>query len=75
MVAAMHSRGADATIVTYPGAYHYFDVEGQPLEVLAQVENDNRPGGYGATVSYQAAADADAHRRIEEFLGRHLRGP
>jgi dienelactone hydrolase len=75
MVAAMHSRGADATIVTYPGAYHYFDVEGQPLEVLAQVENDNRAGGYGATVSYQAAADADAHRRIEEFLARHLRRP
>ena len=58
-----------------PGAYHYFDVEGQPLEVLAQVENDNRPGGFGATVSYQAAAAADAHRRIEEFLARHLRRP
>jgi dienelactone hydrolase len=75
MVAAMHSRGADATIVTYPGAYHYFDVESQPHEVLAQVENDTRAGGYGATVSYQAAAAADAHRQIEEFLARHLRRP
>lgn len=73
MVEAMRSRGADAGIVTYPGAYHYFDVEGQRLEVLGRVENDNRPGGFGATVSYQAEAAADAHRRIEEFLGRHLR--
>ena len=73
MVEAMRSRGADATIVTYPGAYHYFDVEGQRLEVLAQVENENRPGGFGATVSYQAEAAADARRRIEAFLARHLR--
>jgi dienelactone hydrolase len=55
------------------GAYHYFDVEGQRLEVLAGVENDNRPGGMGATVSYQAEAAGDAYRRVEEFLGRHLR--
>ena len=72
MVEAMRGRGADATIVTYPGAYHYFDVEGQRREVLPQVENDNRPGGFGATVSYQAEAAADARRRIEEFLARHL---
>ncbi len=73
MVAAMRGRGADATIVTYPGAYHYFDVEGQRLEVLAEVENDNRPAGFGATVSYQAEAAADARRRIAEFLARHLK--
>jgi dienelactone hydrolase len=75
MVDAMRSRGADATIVTYPGAYHYFDVEGQRREILADVENDNRPGGYGATVAYQPEAAADAHRRIEQFLARHLRRP
>ncbi len=75
MVEAMRARGADATIVTYPGAYHYFDVEGQPREFLSEVENDNRPGGYGATVAYQAEAAADAHRRIAEFLARHLRAP
>jgi dienelactone hydrolase len=73
MVEAMRGRGADATIVVYPGAYHYFDVEGQRLEVQAQVENDNRPGGFGATVSYQAEAAADAPRRIEDFLARHLK--
>ena len=72
MVDAMRSRGADATIVTYPGAYHYFDVEGQRKEVLAEVENDSRPDGHGATVSYQAEAAADAHRQIERFLGRYL---
>jgi dienelactone hydrolase len=73
MVLAMRSRGADAHIVTYPGAYHYFDVEGQRHEVLAEVENESRPGGFGATVSYQAEAAADARRRVEEFLGRHLK--
>ena len=73
MVEAMRGRGADATIVVYPGAYHYFDVEGQRLEVQTQVENDNRPGGFGATVSYQAEAAGDARRRVEEFLARHLK--
>jgi len=73
MVEAMRARGADATIVTYPGAYHYFDVEGQQKELLATVQNDNRPGGFGATVSYQAEAATDAHRRIEEFLARYLK--
>ena len=73
MVLAMRSRGADASIVTYPGAYHYFDVEGQRHEMLAEVENESRPGGFGATVSYQAEAAADARRRVEAFLGRHLK--
>jgi dienelactone hydrolase len=73
MVEAMRGRGADAAIVTYPGAYHYFDVEGQRLEVQAHVENDNRPGGFGATVSYQAEAAMDARRRVEEFLARQLK--
>ena len=75
MVDAMRARGADATIVVYPGAYHYFDVEGQKLDVLAEVENNLKPGGHGATVAYQAEAAADAHRRIEAFLAIHLRRP
>ena len=73
MVTAMRSRGAEASIVVYPGAYHYFDVEGQPLEVLAEVENDAKPDGHGATVAYQPAAAADARRQVEAFLARHLR--
>ena len=73
MVTAMKSRGADTSFVVYPGAYHYFDVEGQPLDVLAEVENDFKPDGHGATVAYQPAAAADARRQVEAFLARHLR--
>jgi dienelactone hydrolase len=73
MVEAMRSRGAPASIVLYPGAVHYFDVVGQPRVVLPEVENRNKPGGCcGATVGYDAAADADARRRLEEFFARHL---
>jgi dienelactone hydrolase len=75
MVEAMKGRGAEVSIVVYPGAYHYFDVEGQRLEVLAEVENEYKPGGFGATVSYQAAAAADARRQVEGFLARELRRP
>jgi dienelactone hydrolase len=72
MADAMAARGADASIVVYPGAYHYFDVEGRELTVLAEVENELKPGGFGATVSYQAAAAADARRKVEAFLAKHL---
>jgi len=72
MADAMKMRGADVSIVVYPGAYHYFDVEGRELTVLAEVENELKPGGFGATVSYQAAAAADARRQAEAFLARHL---
>ena len=75
MVAAMRTRGADATIVRYPGAFHYFDVAGQPRTWLPDVENRNRPGGCcGATVAYDPAAAADARRRVGEFFGYHLGG-
>ena len=72
MVNAMKSRGADAAIVIYPGAYHYFDKEGQPQEVLPEVENDTKPGGFGATVAYQAEAAGDAYLQVEAFLARYL---
>lgn len=74
MVVAMRSRGADVSLVLYPGAVHYFDVEGQPRTFLPEVANRNKPGECcGATVGYDAAADADARRRIAEFFGYHLR--
>jgi dienelactone hydrolase len=72
MVDAMKSRGADAAIVIYPGAYHYFDKEGQPREYLPEVENPTKPGGVGATVAHPAAAAADAFRQVEAFLSRNL---
>jgi dienelactone hydrolase len=67
------AKGADVTLVVYPGAVHYFDVEGQPRTWLSDVENRNRPNKCcGATVGYDPAAAADAHRRVAEFFGRHL---
>jgi dienelactone hydrolase len=73
MVDAMRARGADTSLVLYPGAVHYFDVVGQSRTVLTEVENRNRPGGCcGATVGYDAAAAADARDRVELFFGRHL---
>jgi dienelactone hydrolase len=69
------AKGADVTLVVYPGAVHYFDVQRQPRTWIADVENRNRPNKCcGATVGYDPVADADAHRRVAEFFGRHLGG-
>lgn len=69
------AQGADVTLVVYAGAVHYFDVKGQARVWLPDVENRNRPNKCcGATVGYDAAADADAHRQVAEFFGRHLGG-
>ena len=76
LAARQRAKGADVTIVVYPGAVHYFDVEGQPRVFLAEVENHNAAGGRccGATVGFDASANADAHRRVGEFFARHLGG-
>jgi dienelactone hydrolase len=69
------ARGADVTLVVYPGAFHYFDVEGQSRVVIPDVENANKPNKCcGATVGFDAAANADAHRRVADFFARHLGG-
>ncbi len=73
MVDSMKSRGANAAIVVYPGAYHYFDVEEQKREYLDYVGNDTKPGGRGATVSYQKEAATDAFGQVERFFGQHLK--
>jgi dienelactone hydrolase len=69
---AMRRRGADVSIALYPGAVHYFDVEGQKRTYLSDVVKDEQTGKLGATVAYDAQADADAHRRVAEFFGYHL---
>ena len=75
MANAMKARGADIEVVIYPGAHHYFDREGQREEFLPEVENDTKPSGSGANVSYQPEAAADAYRRVEAFFARHLSRP
>ena len=70
----MRPKGVDVSVDVLPGAHHYFDFEGQAKTVLTHVGNDNKPGGCcGATVAYDAAAAAAAHRRVAEFFGYHLR--
>lgn len=73
MTRNMRARSADVTIVIYPDAVHYFDVENQPRAFLDDVDNQEKPGG-GATVGYQTEAAAGAYREVEGFLARHL-GP
>ncbi len=75
MVDAMRARGADATIVLYPNAYHYFDVTGQERTYLPGVANHNKPNECcGATVAFDPGAFADSRRRVAEFFGYHLKG-
>jgi dienelactone hydrolase len=73
MAAAMKARGADVTLVEYPGAYHYFDVVGQKKEVLKDIEQPYTSGTFGVTIAYDPAAAADASRRVEDFLSRTLK--
>jgi len=73
MVAAMKARGAEVTLVEYPGAYHYFDVVGQKKEVLGDIEQPFTPGTFGVTVAYDPGAATDASRRLEDFLTRTLK--
>ena len=73
MVEAMRGRGADVSIVLYPGAVHYFDAEGQPRTFLPEVANHNKPNECcGASVGYDPAAAADARRRVAAFFGANL---
>ena len=75
MVERMRQRGADATIVLYPGVYHYFDVIGQERTYLPEVGNRNKPGECcGATVGFDPGAFADARARVAAFFARHLKG-
>jgi dienelactone hydrolase len=74
MATNVRARGADATLVEYKGAYHYFDVVGQRKEVLKDIEQPFTRGSYGVTVAYDPEAAADAQRQVEAFLARVLKG-
>jgi dienelactone hydrolase len=50
----------DYQIVVYPGATHSFD-RPRPRRIV-----------FGQVLFYDAAATADAYRRVREFLDQHL---
>jgi len=74
MAANVKARGADVTLVEYPGVYHYFDVVAQQKQVLKDIEQPFNLGTFGVTVAYDADAAADARRKVEIFLARVLKG-
>ena len=74
LAANMKARGADVTLVEYPGAYHYFDVVGQRKQVLEDIEQPFKPGTFGVTVAYDTTAANDAQPQVEMFLARVLKG-
>jgi len=67
----IESFGQRVEAVVYPGAYHAFDDAGLhgPTRVRDAL------GGKGATIAYDAAAHADARKRVRAFLARALKGP
>jgi dienelactone hydrolase len=73
MVAGARGRSARATIVVYPGAYHDFDHPNRPVQVRTgyafSVDNSGK-----VHTGTNAAARADAIKRVTQFLSRGL-GP
>jgi dienelactone hydrolase len=49
------------TVQVYPGAYHAFDISGMPAHYKL-----------GHMLAYDAAANADAHARVQAFLYQYL---
>lgn len=69
MVAAARSRGAPVEIVTYPAAYHDFDVPNEPVrqsQGLAFSGNGSGMAHHGT----DPAARADAIKRVPQWLAR-----
>jgi dienelactone hydrolase len=65
------ARGQPVSIVTYPGAYHGFDMT-QPPTLRTDVKRSRNPEG--VHVGGDPAARADAYRRVDAFF-RDLIGP
>jgi dienelactone hydrolase len=69
MVAGARGRSAHAGIVVYPGAYHDFDHPNLPLQQRSGMAV--APGGSGRVhVGTDAAARADAQKRVTEWISR-----
>jgi dienelactone hydrolase len=69
MVAGAHGRTARTTLITYPGAYHEFDRPNYSLRVLSGYAR-SADGSGRVHVGTNAAARADAIRRVPEWLKR-----
>ena len=68
MVSGARGRSAQAAIVVYPGAYHNFDYPNLVLQVRTGVAS--AAGNSRVHVGTDAAARADAFKRVPEWLAR-----
>jgi dienelactone hydrolase len=69
MVAGARGRSAGATLITYPGAHHEFDRPDYPVRELTGLAF-TADGSGRAHVGTNAAARADALRRVPQWLSR-----
>lgn len=60
-------EAASLEVKVYPDAYHSFDAPAMPL-----TQRTDFPGKGPVTVGTNPEARADAHRRVEAFLTKHL---
>ena len=67
------AAGFPVSIKIYPGANHSFD-NTSPVRYVANRNNENKPGGKGATTGGDPAAWADAIKQVTAFFAAHLKG-
>jgi dienelactone hydrolase len=68
LVSRLAKTGADATMDSYPGAYHSFDRLDLPVRFRADVRNPSSPTGWGATIGSNLQARDKAITRITAFI-------
>jgi dienelactone hydrolase len=69
MAANARGRSAQVQVVTYPGAYHFFDRANEPQHELNGIANTVNNSGR-VHVGTNVSARDDAFRRVREFLAR-----